>query len=408
MPAKNVGGQRPFWGSDDSATPILHVDMDSFFAAVEVRENPELAGRPVIVGGLGARGVVTSATYQARPFGVRAGMPIARARALCPQAVFLGGRHHIYSEYSKRVMEILGTVTPDVEPLSIDEAFLDVSGARRRLGSPRQIAEILRSEIKEQLGLPASVGIASTKSVAKIASGLAKPDGVLLVPAEVTVDFLHSLPVGALWGVGKTTEEKLFQRGIVTTKDLAETPVAELARILGVASAHHLHDLAWGLDARVVGTAAREKSISTERTFETNLTTHEDLGVHALDAAHKCASRMREAGLLAWTVNLKLRGADFKTITRAKTLFAPTDVGQTIAEAALGLLRAERIPAGGVRLLGVGVSSLVGADQGVPVALDQDERRRESEVVMDAAGKRFGKKALFPATLIKASKDDRS
>ncbi len=400
MSVRQGGGRRPFWGSDDSGAPILHVDMDSFFAAVEVREDPGLNGKAVIVGGLSGRGVVTSATYQARDFGVSAGMPIARARALCPHATFLPGRHSLYSSYSKRVMAVLETITPHVEPLSIDEAFLDVSGARRRLGSPMTIAQDLRARIKDELGLPASVGLASTKSVAKIASGLAKPDGVLLVPADQTVPFLHSLPVGALWGVGKTTEAKLSKWGITTVRELANTPLGELERLLGLASSHHLHNLAWGRDNRGVGNVAREKSISTEQTFETNVTSPDELGACALDAAHKCAARLRRAGLLGWTVNLKLRGADFKTITRAKTLLAPTDVGQVIAEEVLGLLRKQRIPSGGIRLLGVGVSSLVGADQGVPVALDQDERRRDSEVVMDLAARRFGKGAIFPATLI--------
>ncbi len=397
---RQESGGRPFWGTDDSAAFILHVDMDSFFAAVEVKENPELVGKPVIVSGLGNRGVVTSATYQARHYGVNAGMPIARARALCPHATFLPGRHGLYSDYSKKVMAVLGTVTPQVEPLSIDEAFLDVSGSRLRLGSPMEVAKNLRARIREQLGLPASVGLASTKSVAKIASGLAKPDGVLLVPANQTVPFLHSLPVGALWGVGKTTEAKLSEWGITTVRELANTPLQELTRLLGVASSNHLHNLAWGRDDREVGPTAREKSISTEQTFETNVTSLDKLSAQALDAAYQCAARLRQVGLLAWTVNLKLRGADFKTITRAKTLFAPTDVGQVIAEEALGLLRKQRMPSGGVRLLGVGVSSLVSEDDGIPVALDQDERRRESEVVMDLAARRFGWGAILPGTLI--------
>ena len=189
------------WGSDDSATPILHVDMDSFFAQVEMREDPSLVGRPIIVGGTSGRGVVTSATYEARALGVRAGMPTSRARALCPTAAFIPGSHSLYRRYSRQVMEILATVTPDLEQVSIDEAFLDVSGARRRLGPPTRIARLIRSRIRESVGLPASVGIAATKSVAKIASSHAKPDGLLLIPAPATVDFLHGLPVGALWGL---------------------------------------------------------------------------------------------------------------------------------------------------------------------------------------------------------------
>ncbi|MGP1497794.1 MAG: Y-family DNA polymerase, partial [Schaalia odontolytica] len=184
------------WGSDDSATPILHVDMDSFYAQVEMREDPTLVGRPIIVGGTSGRGVVTSATYEARALGVRAGMPTSRARALCPSAALIPGNFAAYQRYSREVMGILATVTPDLEQVSIDEAFLDVSGARRRLGSPLEIATLIRSRIRESVGLPASVGIASTKSVAKIASSHAKPDGLLLIPHDATVDFLHGLPVG--------------------------------------------------------------------------------------------------------------------------------------------------------------------------------------------------------------------
>ena len=211
------------WGSDDSATPILHVDMDSFFAQVEMREDPSLVGRPIIVGGTSGRGVVTSATYEARALGVRAGMPTSRARALCPTAAFIPGSHSLYRRYSRQVMEILATVTPDLEQVSIDEAFLDVSGARRRLGPPTRIARLIRSRIRESVGLPASVGIAATKSVAKIASSHAKPDGLLLIPAPATVDFLHGLPVGALWGVGGRTGAVLDREGIDTIGDLART-----------------------------------------------------------------------------------------------------------------------------------------------------------------------------------------
>ena len=226
------------WGSDDSATPILHVDMDSFFAQVEMREDPSLIGRPIVVGGTSGRGVVTSATYEARALGVRAGMPTSRARALCPTAAFIPGNHALYSHYSRQVMDILATITPALEQVSIDEAFLDVRGARRRLGTPTHIARLIRTRIREQVGLPASVGIASTKSVAKIASSHAKPDGLLLIPASATIEFLHGLPVGALWGVGGRTGAILDREGIDTIGDLAHTPLTRLTKLLGVASAH--------------------------------------------------------------------------------------------------------------------------------------------------------------------------
>ncbi len=394
------------WGSDDSGTPILHVDMDSFFAAVEVLEDPELEGKPVIVGGLGNRGVVTSATYPAREKGVRAGQPMRQARSRCPEAVVVPGRHGLYREYSKRVMALLGQITDVVEPLSIDEAFLDVSGARRRLGPPVHVANLLRRRMRQEIGLPISVGIASTKSVAKIASAHAKPDGVLLIPAEQTVTFLHSLPIGALWGVGRQTESMLKVRGIDTIGQLAHTDISVLSRWIGETGAYRMHDLAWGRDDRSVGPRPREKSISTERTFGENLIDRSDLERFVLYAAHQCARRLREAELLGWTVTLKLRDAKFATITRSKTLVAPTDVGRVIAQAAHELLRRERIPQGGIRLAGVGVSGLASDESGVPVLLDEDPRDRNTELVMDLVSRRFGADVLKPASLIKTSGRD--
>ncbi len=399
---------RKDWGDDDSGTPILHVDMDSFFASVEVRENPDLEGKPVIVGGLGNRGVVTSATYPARSRGVRAGQPIGQARKLVPGAVFLPGRHSLYSQYSRQVMQVLSEVTPDLEVVSIDEAFLDVSGSVRRLGSPTAIARLIRSEIRSRLGLPVSVGIASTKSVAKIASVHAKPDGLLLIPEAKTTDFLHSLPVGALWGVGKRTGQILNQRGVDTIGDLAALEVTQLSRWVGEAHALHLHELAWGRDPRAVSARPREKSVSTEETFQHDVTSREELGKFVLYGAHQCARRIRERGLLAWTVTLKLRSSDFRTTTRSRTLQAPTDVGSVIALAARQLLDGEPIPGGGIRLAGVGVSGLVDEASGIPVLLDDDPRMRVAEQAMDLAERRFGRGTLLPATLIRASSDSKS
>lgn len=399
------GSAKRNWGIDDSNTPILHVDMDSFFAAVEQVEDPTLLGKPLIVGGVGNRGVVTSATYEARAYGVKAGMPMGRARSLCPTALVLPGRHSLYSEYSRKVMAILSTVTVAFEPISIDEAFLDVSGARRRLGSPVDIAQQLREQVRQELGLPASVGIAATKSVAKIASAHAKPNGWLLIPKEQTVPFLHALPIGALWGVGKQTEKVLTTRGIDTVAQLAHTDVKELRRWLGDASAFHLHSLAWGIDDREVGPREREKSISTERTFGANITRRADLETFILDASHQCARRLRKAELMGWTVTLKLRDEKFQTITRSRTLIAPTDVGRVIAEAALDLSRQLPLPRGGIRLAGVGVSSLVGEGDGVPALLDEDPRDRSAELAMDRATERFGAGALRPASLLGRSGD---
>lgn len=395
------GHVRRDWGDDDDQTPILHVDMDSFFASVEVREQPHLAGKPVVVGGPSARGVVTAATYEARAFGIRAGMPVGQAQAACPEAVFLPVRHDLYRTYSRAVMTIIGNVTPDFEPLSIDEAFLDVSGARRRLGSPVAIAQMIRGRIRAELGLPASVGVAAVKSVAKIASAHAKPDGLLLVPKSRTVEFLHGLPIGALWGVGKRTGEILKTRGVDTVGQLSQVELPVLSQWLGQSHAQALHDLSWGRDDRGVQARPREKSISTERTFETNLLTPGELHAFVLEASHECGRRLRRAGLLAWTVTIKLRDSRFSTLTRSRSLVAPTDVGRQIASAAVTLADSVPFPRGGVRLSGVGVSGLVGDDSGVPVLLDEDPRPRAAEVAMDQARERFGVAALRPASLVR-------
>ncbi|MFT0762371.1 DNA polymerase IV [Actinomyces sp. F1_1611] len=388
------------WGDDDSATTILHVDMDSFFASVEVVENPSLAGVPLIVGGLGNRGVVTSCTYDVRALGVRAGMPIGRARALAPQAVVVPGSRGLYRDYSHRVMEILSAITPDFEPISIDEAFLDVAGARRRLGQPREIAQLIRNQIRERVSLPASVGIGNSKTVAKIASSHAKPDGVLLIPAERTVEFLQSLPVGALPGIGRKTQELLDRRGLSTVGQLAELSVQQLGRIVGEAHAYDLHRVAWGEDRRRVGGRAPEKSISTEETFPVNLTERKAVERYLLAAAHDCAARLRDAELVAWTVQIKLRDADFRTITRAQTLTAPTDLGREVAAAALRLFAVERLGRGGVRLAGVGVTGLRPRDEGVQIGLDEDLRPLAAERTMDRVHSKFGRKSLQPATLL--------
>lgn len=396
------------WGTDDSQTPILHIDMDSFFAAVEVREDSSLRNKPVVVGGASARGVVTSATYEARAFGIRAGMPSARARSLCPNCVFLPGRLWLYREVSKEVMALLGEITPHVEQISIDEAFLDVLGARRRLGTPLQVAAHLREQIRSRLGLPASVGIAKNKSVAKIASTLAKPDGVFLVPSPRTVEFLHSLPIGALWGVGTVTEKNLKTRGIDTVKQLSEVPPGELEQWVGAASAHSLHRASWGQDDRAVGGKALEKSISAEQTFSTNVTQRGELEKVLVAQAHKCASRARKANLLASTVSIKVRNANFKTITRSKTLPSPTSVGRAIASTGVELLSNLSLPRGGVRLIGLGISGLVSQDDAAPTLFDEDTRQRDSETVMDLAEERFGVGALRPASLVSRQPRDES
>ncbi|MCD4549233.1 DNA polymerase IV [Schaalia sp. lx-260] len=393
------------WGDDDSHTPILHVDMDSFFAEVELQENPQLRGRPLIVGGKGNRGVVTSATYEARALGVRAGMPMGRARSLCPHAYVVASRYSLYSQYSHRVMEVLSSITPVYEQVSIDEAFLDVSGARRRLGSPRVIGELIRQRVRTEVGLPASVGIAVNKSVAKIASANAKPDGLLLISHEATLPFLHGLPVGALWGVGARTVEILEREGVTTIGDLAALPIDRVVKLLGTAHAHHVHNLAWGIDPRPVAAVHPEKSVGVERTFEHNIYSREELERFVLAASHKCAARLRRAGLVASGVALKIRDGNFVTVTRSATLPDVTDVGRSLALAAQRLLKAQPIPLAGVRLLGVRAEGLRRADEGFAVPLEEDPRPRATERAMDQVVERFGAYALRPARLLESTKN---
>lgn len=388
------------WGDDDSASTILHADMDSFFASVEIVEDRSLAGRPLIIGGRGERGVVTSCTYDVRARGVKAGMPIARARALSPNAIVVSGHHGLYKNYSSRVMRIMEATTPAFEPVSIDEAYLDVSGAIRRLGPPTSIAQLLRDQVRQETGLPMSVGIAATKMAAKIASSHAKPDGLLLIPGDATLRFLHSLPVGAIPGVGKRSTGVLEGMGIMTIAQLHKAPLQMLARKLGEAHARALKDAAAGIDNRKVGARTAEKSISTEETFDRNLTNPRAIEAFFLRASHSVAARLRRLNLTAWTVQIKLRDASFKTITRSSTLTAPTDLSRTISSVAIELFRRQPMPQGGIRLAGVGAASLSGRESGVQVALDEDPRPLATERAMDAVNNKFGFDSLRPATLL--------
>lgn len=395
------------WGRDDSQTGILHVDMDAFFASVELIERPDLRGRPVIVGGQ-HRGVVLAATYEARASGVRSAMPMATARALCPQAIVLPPQHHRYREVSTAVMGILAQVTPVLEQLGIDEAFLDVSGARRRLGPPVRIAEWIRERIAAELSVHASVGIASTKFVAKLASDHAKPNGMLLIPHGATVPFLHSLPAGALWGVGERTAEQLARLAIETVADLAHTPPAALHRLLGIASGQRLLDLAWGRDPRPVQPVREEKSIGHEQTFAVNLTGTADLNAVLLDQSHRVASRLRDTELVSAAVSIKVRFADFTTLTRTRTLPAATDVAHDIYLTARELLAAMQLPDDGVRLLGVRCEALsVAATTAVQGTLDDgDGDRREAERAMDSVRARYGSAALRAAALVSPGRNE--
>ena len=391
---------RRSWGDDDSATPILHVDMDAFFASVELLEHPELAGRPVIVGGASGRGVVSAASYEARAYGVASAMSMAEAHRRCPQAVVLPVRHGLYSQVSRRVMAVLEQVTPLTEKVSVDEAFLDVSGARRRMGSPVAIARWIRAEVRARVGVPASVGVAATKFVAKLASSHAKPDGLLLVPADATQNFLDVLPVGALWGVGDKSARALQRWGIRDVRALAATDVRRLEKILGPAAGRHLHDLAHGIDPRPVSPGREEKSVGTESTFFDTITDRAHARRVLLDQTHQCAARLRAGELRGRVVVLKARGADFVTVTRSRTLSAPTDLARDLFAVVERLFDALPTPGGGFRLLGVRVEDLARPDDGIQLLLDDDPRRGAPERAADAVRRRWGAGALAPASLL--------
>ncbi|MFC7405348.1 DNA polymerase IV [Georgenia alba] len=397
--APRSAAARRSWGEDDSGCTILHVDMDAFFVSVELLDRPELRGKPVIVGGE-TRGVVAAASYEARRFGIHSAMPSARARMLCPELIALPGRHARYGEVSREVMSVLGEVTPELEQVSIDEAFLDVAGALRRLGSPTTIARGIRREIRTRVGVPASVGVAGTKHVAKLASTHAKPDGLLLVPLAATVEFLRSLPVGALWGVGEKSGEVLERHGIDTVAELADTPLPTLHRILGVAAGQRLHELAWGHDPRPVRRTREEKSIGTESTFARDITDRAELERVLLRQAHACAVRLRAARVLTGRVAIKVRHADFTTLSRSHTLTAPTDLAHDVYVAARDLLAEVPIPAAGIRLLGVRAERLTDGGEGVQPTLDEDPHLALAERAMDGVRARFGSRVLQPASLL--------
>jgi len=366
-----------------TARTILHVDLDAFFAAVEQRDNPELRGKPVIVGGGGPdrRGVVSTASYEARRFGVHSAMPMTRARRLCPQATVVPPSHGLYSTISAGVMEVFRSVTPLVEPLSLDEAFLDVGGAVRRLGRPAEIGQLIRDRVADEQGITCSVGVASTKFVAKLASTRAKPDGMIVVPAADVVAFLHPLPVGALWGVGEKTELALTRLGLRTVGDIAHTPRSTLVRALGQATGSHLHALSWGRDERTVVPHEPDKSIGAEETFARDVDDPEVVLRELLRLSEKTAARLRSGGMAGRTVSLKVRFADFTTITRSRTLPEATDVAAVVYGTARGLFEALGLDRARLRLVGVRVEQLVRSET-APHQLLLGERsrgRREAE-----------------------------
>jgi DNA polymerase-4 len=383
---------------------IIHLDMDAFYASVEQRDDPALRGRPVIVGGHAQRGVVLAASYEVRPFGVRSAMPMARALRLAPQALVVRPRFDVYAEASSRVFDILQSVTPLYEPLSLDEAFLDVTASRSLFGAPAEIARRLRARIAAEVGLPSSAGIAACKLIAKIASDLAKPDGQLEVPAGGGAAFLAPLPVARIPGVGPKSARQLQTLGVATIGELAAQDPAFLERRLGPGG-RDLWDRARGIDPRPVIADRDAKSVGAEETFEEDLAGPEALRPRVHAQALRVAHRLRRAGVRARTVQLKLKRADFTVVTRRTTLEQPTDDGQTIYREAARLL--EREPPLPTRLTGVSAQNLVAAEAPqlglfAPPPTPADKLNR----ALDAIASRFGSAAITTGDIAASPADD--
>ncbi len=423
---------------------ILHVDMDAFYASIEVLVDPTLRGKPVIVGGDGRRGVVASCSYEARAFGVRSAMSSATAKRLCPQAIFVRGNHGLYGEYSEKMHDVFQRFTPHIEPIALDEAFLDVSSTRRLYGSGSIIAKTLRHTVFDETGLTCSVGVATSKLLAKLASKLAKPpigggvpprivgtkrpsEGVLVVPPGSELDFIRPQPVRSLWGVGPKTFEQLQRFGVQTIADLGDIPLESLKKAVGSASGSHLHSLAYAQDDRPVEAARGAKSIGHEETFSFDSFDLEHLSVELLRMSDAVASRARAANAQGRTVQLKIKLSDFTLLTRSKSVSGHVETLHEIHSIATALLRepelVARISAVGVRLVGVSVSnfvesaeapaeqmSLFGSDDGSVATfsaaqspmLAQDDRLLAGTV--DAIRARFGTVAVGPATLARKGK----
>ena len=386
--------------------PIIHLDMDAFFVEVERLRKPELRGRSVVVGGAGPRGVVASASYEARTFGVRSAMPVGRARRLCPQLVIVPPDQSEYRRKSSTVFEILRRFTPHVEGLSIDEAFLDVRGMRHHFENARSVAQGIRSTIRDEVGLPSSAGIASNKLLAKLASQEAKPDGVHLVPAGGIEEFLHPLPVRRLWGVGEATYAQLERLGVETIGDLAGIPRDTLERRIGATLGRHLHQLARGIDERpVVGGGGETKSISVEVTYDTDIEGTDRLSAELLGQSDQVADRLRAAGLAGRTVTLKVRFSDFNTITRSRTLESATNVGRDIYRTACHLLERSEVGERPVRLIGVGLSMLSTAGTPNQLATDRPAVWDDLADAVTEVRDRFGSGAVKPARLAHPDED---
>lgn len=384
-----------------SESTILHVDMDAFFASVEERDNPALKGKAVVVG-TGVRGVVSAANYEARKFGIHAAMPVGRAKRLAPHAIFVPPNMSRYSEVSSHIMEIFRSVTPLVEPLSLDEAFLDVTGAKRLLGDGREIAKQIRAKVEASEGITCSVGIATTKFIAKLASGRCKPNGMLEIAEDRVLEFLHPLPVNAIWGVGPKTNEELQKLGLRTVADIANTPRQTLIRALGEAVGASLYELSWGRDYRDVEPEEVDKSISAAETFDSDTEDQEIVLRELLRLTEKATYRMREKDFSARTISIKVRFADFKTISRSKTVPLAISATHEVFEVVKTLFLGLKLDRARIRLVGVSLDGLEdGIDASEQLVLGERENGwRQATAAMDKASARFGQGSVRPARLL--------
>lgn len=395
--------------SEEKKFTILHVDMDAFYASVAERDDPTLRGKAVVVG-MGARGVVSSANYAARKLGVRSAMPLGQARRLAPQAVFVPVNMERNAEISRHIMKIFQSFTPLVEPLSLDEAFLDVTGSKRLHGDGRAIGAKIRARVESEEGITCSVGIASTKFIAKLASTYAKPNGMLQIDPERVLEFLHPLPVSAMWGVGPKTNEELQKIGLTKIGDIAKTPRATLIRALGQSTGETLYELAWGRDYRSVTIDEPDKSIGAEETFLIDLDNHDEILKELLRMVERSSHRLRERGLVAKTVSIKIRFADFTTVHRSKTVPLAISGVQECYEVVRTLYKALGLDRARIRLVGVSLENLsVGTGSAQQLILGEREKGwREATVAMDAASKRFGQGSVRPARLVSEPRADES
>lgn len=377
---------------------IMHVDMDAFYASIEQRDNPAWRGLPVIVGGTGARGVVATASYEARAFGVGSAMAMSKARRLCPNGIFVDGDHSYYEAVSAELMEILSSFSPAVEPLALDEAFLDIDGLERHYADPLDMARKVKQKIFERLGLVASVGIGRNKYLAKLASDLEKPDGLVWIRDEAVRDVLRPLPVTELWGVGKFIASKLMARGIATIGDVADTPLGVLIDIVGK-QAYTFKELAEGIDRRKVEPVRRAQSIGNEETFPEDIWARADVEKELLRLAEKVGGRLRRSGHFALTVTLKVRFASFRTVTRSVTLREATDYDEVLYRIACELY--DKLGANEpIRLLGLTASHLTETEEVSLFVSDEEKKKKSLYRTVDALKEKFGASIITKANLI--------